>query len=119
MSRLIGFLILCTIFSCEEEEPEWYEIPVTIISPEDRSVFNEGDTVVFEVETWDRSWQADVGVVFYVGNFELGEANDSIYPYRFEFDTGGLGVGESAIIVYVLDLWENASGSDTITIILK
>jgi hypothetical protein len=119
MKRLITFLLLCILFSCEEEPIEYYEIEITFISPEDGAVFNEGDTIILEAITpCCPSWHPYFMIGFYDGHFELGGAIDNIYPYRYELDTGPLAEGEHTIFVCLVDVYEHASGNDTVTIIL-
>jgi len=113
MNRLIVFLILCAVISCDEK---YYPPEITIISPKNKSLFVPGDTVVIEAEVWC-DWKTGVEFVYFnLDGVELGMANDTIYPYRYELDTKWLGVGGYTITATVIDmLWGRAT--DNITII--
>lgn len=110
MKKVIVFLILSIVISCEEENtpPE-----CSITSPDNGAVFVVGDTVEIVVDAW--GYETDISVVeFYVGVFELGFTES--YPYRYDWITEG---ADEYTIVAVAHDWNRGFASDKKTVTVK
>ena len=114
MNRLIVFLVLSLVISCEEENipPE-----CSISSPEDGAVFVVGDTVEIEVSVWDENQHATL--VFYSINGVEMEVDDWVdCTSTYNWDTEGFGFGEYDIGIGATD-FHGGVCCDRITVILK
>lgn len=117
MNRLIVFLVLSILISCNDF-PDNYPPNCAITSPNDGSEFFVGDTVEIVVDAWD--WEDDfISVNLIITSYGPVEftSNNS---YRYEWNTEGFESGEYYIEASAIDL--GGSGlwcTGEISIILK